>query len=181
MPAGVRDPTFIRIGNNGPEIVSEYQSRVGFPECPLGQRDWSQDRMQVGWAGSRPRILRRIRCLLRRQDLAYAGQASRSPNRSVGSRPRERAWNLASRELLNRGRLWRCAPYVLTYRSERQPPLIPLHLAQRPRPPPRGAHPHLLRLIPERLPSVPRVGRTSRESASEISERCRVIGGDVGC
>jgi len=46
-PAGVRDPTFIVIGNGATEIAFEYRPQVGFPEGPLGQQDWSQDRMKV--------------------------------------------------------------------------------------------------------------------------------------
>lgn len=85
--------------------------------------------------------------------------------------PKRKAWNLASRELLNRGRLWRCAPCLLTYRSERQPQLIPLHLAQRPRPSTQRR---------ASTPSSPISGTPSLsrglaahpgESASEISER----------
>ena len=46
-PSGVRDPTFIVIGNEATEIVFEYRPQVGFSEGPLGQQDWSQDQMKV--------------------------------------------------------------------------------------------------------------------------------------
>lgn len=46
-PSGVRDPTFIVVGNDATEIVFEYRPQVGFPEGPLGQQDWSQGRMKV--------------------------------------------------------------------------------------------------------------------------------------
>jgi hypothetical protein len=46
-PSGVRDPSFIVVGNDATEIVFEYRPQVGFSEGPLGQQDWSQDRMKV--------------------------------------------------------------------------------------------------------------------------------------
>ncbi|MBB4799018.1 hypothetical protein HNP32_002772 [Brevundimonas bullata] len=46
-PSGVRDPSFIVVGNDATEIVFEYRPQVSFPEGPLGQQDWSQDRMKV--------------------------------------------------------------------------------------------------------------------------------------
>ena len=35
------------VGNDATEIVFEYRPQVGFSEGPLGQQDWSQDRMKV--------------------------------------------------------------------------------------------------------------------------------------
>jgi len=46
-PSGVRDPSFILVGNDATAVVFEYRPQVGFPEGPLGQQDWSHDRMKV--------------------------------------------------------------------------------------------------------------------------------------